>query len=924
MTACSTVVRRPFKVPASGNSSTAKASQSGNSSTFGAKVIKNDALITFEAGNSSTRPGIDPGFVPSNEAELQACLADPQWRICSGFIYKIMVKKPDGEDNSVVPFIPNKAQRRLMARLHHRNIIIKARQLGFTTLVAILWLDHALFNADQRCVIVAQDKDTAGEIFRDKVKLAYERLPDFLLNAFPLKSNSASEIHFAHNNSAIRVSTSARGGTPHRLHISEYGKICAKYPDKAKEVVTGSLPAVPLDGICIIESTAEGAEGDFYDKTKRAIAQAQARTPLTQKDFRLHFYAWWQEPGYRLDTPVILTDKDREYFGMVEGQTGTTLDQQQRNWYVATRDGEFGGDPEKMWQEFPSCIAGDVLVGTPHGIMPIRDAVVDGHIVTAHMVQGVRPVFEVRTKLGYTVRCTNDHPIKTPSGEFVKLVDGLQIGDRITLAAPMLSTVQQFVRWNPVPFVDGRIEITPEFSEFLGMFMGDGSFYKGTMSMACDAGDIDTVEAVESMFNRYLGGGYSRVMGDKKGCIEVRKASINFAEPMLALNIIEYRPQGGLKRKVHVPSYILQSPRDVIAAFLRGLFEADGFAARDGTSIKFFSKYQHVVQDVQLLLLAFGIECRVSSQRKLNKGYEYTGWELVLRANGVRKFANEIGFISKRKQGRANLSLAKKKTGCAVIFDWADEIVSIEPQGMQDVFDITTNTHEFTAGGVVVHNCIMEPFQVSTEGTYYAIQLACARKEGRICHVPHVVGVPVNTFWDIGNSDGTAIWFHQRVGFEDRFINFIEGWGESYSYYVRQMQAMGYVWGTHYLPHDAAHKRQQGHKVASPEDELRELGIGGDWTIVPVVDEVIHGIQKTRDRFGSMFFDAEKCALGLAHLGNYKKTWDKARGAWKIHTPSKIDGHSEAADALRQFAQGYQAPRLIEGKSKSSRNWRVS
>ncbi len=527
-----------------------------------------------DGGSPAKSQTIDPSFVPTTEAELIECLKDPIWRICSGAIYKIMVKAPDGEDNSVMPFVPNKAQRRLMSRLWHRNIIIKARQLGFTTLVAILWLDHALFNSDQRCVIVAQDKDTAAEIFRDKVKLAYERLPDFLRERFQLKSNSASEIHFSHNNSAVRVSTSARGGTPHRLHISEYGKICAKYPDKAKEVVTGSLPAVPLDGVCIIESTAEGAEGDFYEKTKRAIAQAQAGTQLTQKDFRLHFYAWWQEPGYRLDANVVMSDKDREYFDVVEGQTGATLDRQQRNWYVATRDAEFGGDPEKMWQEYPSTIT--------------------------------------------------------------------------------------------------------------------------------------------------------------------------------------------------------------------------------------------------------------------------------------------------------------------------------------------------------------EPFQVSTEGTYYAVQLAAMRKEGRLCSVPHVVGVPVNTFWDIGNSDGTAVWFHQRIGFEDRFINFIEGWGESYSYYVSQMQKMGYVWGTHYLPHDAAHKRQQGHKVASPEDELRELLIGGDWTIVPVVDEVIHGIQKTRDKFGSMFFDAEKCALGVAHLGNYKKTWDKARGAWKIHTPSKIDGHSEAADALRQFAQGYQAPRLIEGKAKSQRNWRVS
>jgi hypothetical protein len=518
--------------------------------------------------------GIDPTFVPQTEADLLLCLADPMWRICSGQLYKIMVKKSDDEDGSVMPFVPNKAQRRLMRRLWNRNIILKARQLGMTTLVCILWLDHALFNANQRCGIVAQDREAAETIFRDKVQFAYNNLPEFLRTLMPLARDAAAELLFAHNNSSVRVATSMRSGTIHRLHVSEYGKICAKYPDKAKEVATGSLPAVPMSGIVIIESTAEGQEGDFYKKTKRALEQHEQATVLTEKDFRMHFYAWWQEPGYAMDTPVILGSPDNDYFDSIERVTGTTLSNEQRFWYIATRDGEFSGDPELMWQEYPS-------------------------------------------------------------------------------------TAQ-------------------------------------------------------------------------------------------------------------------------------------------------------------------------------------------------------------------------------------------------------------------------EAFQVSTEGTYYAVQLTAARKQGRICKVPHTMGVPVNTFWDIGSSDGTAIWLHQRVGAENRFIDFIEGWCESYDFYIQQMQAKGFVWGTHYLPHDAAHKRQQGKKVASPEDELRGLGIAGDWTIVPVVDEVLHGIQKTRAMFGTFVFDEETCAPGLAHLGNYRKTWDRARGAWKVHTPAKIDGHSEAADALRQFAQGYDAPSLVEPRQRAARSWRTA
>ena len=70
-------------------------------------------------------------FVPSTAAELAQCLADPHWRVGSGALYKIMVKEDEDDAGTVVPFKPNRAQRRFMSRLHHRNIILKARQLGF-------------------------------------------------------------------------------------------------------------------------------------------------------------------------------------------------------------------------------------------------------------------------------------------------------------------------------------------------------------------------------------------------------------------------------------------------------------------------------------------------------------------------------------------------------------------------------------------------------------------------------------------------------------------------------------------------------------------------------------------------------------------------------------------------------------------------
>jgi hypothetical protein len=288
--------------------------------------------------------------------ELRARMQDRAWRITSGKLYKIIIKGEEDDDGLVMPFIPNRAQRRLLARLHNRNVILKARQLGFTTLVAILWLDTALFSKDPiRTGIIAQDKETAESIFRDKVKFAYDRLPDSLRAMFPLATENKKELVFAHNGSSIRVATSVRGGTIHRLHISEFGKICAKYPDKAKEVVTGSIPAVPLHGMLIIESTAEGQDGEFYKISQRAQALHEKAVPLGLKDYRFHFFPWWSNPEYTLDPEgVVFTEADSKYFMERQAEIGVELSLGQRAWYVSTRESDFSGDPTAMWQEYPT------------------------------------------------------------------------------------------------------------------------------------------------------------------------------------------------------------------------------------------------------------------------------------------------------------------------------------------------------------------------------------------------------------------------------------------------------------------------------------------------------------------------------------------------------------------------------------------
>lgn len=851
--------------------------------------------------------------------DLLGDLADPKWRLRN--LYTIVDR-----DANVIPFRPNDTQNDFLDNLHYRNLILKARQRGLSTLVQLMGLDQALFNDNFSAGIIADNLDNAA-IFLKRIEFAYNHLPAAIRDAVRIKSRNTSLIEFS-NGSSIRVDTSYRSGSLQFLHVSEFGKICAKSPDKATEIMTGTLPALAPGGFAVIESTAEGNDGYFFRLSKDAENKKKLGTPLTKIDFKFHFYSWWDEDQYQIDpSTIVLTHDEALYCHEIEAKIGRKLEPSRWAWYWATR--RTLGD--KMLQEHPSCVAGHVRVGTPGGMVKIAEVEPDGETVLAHFDKGERPVFDVVTKLGYTVTCTADHPVKLADGTFLKIEEGLAPGHRVRLGAPSFGSKQQWVPWSPVPFVAGRIDIDENFAEFLGMFMGDGSFHDGTVSVACDAQDIDTVAHVEGMFERYLGGSGSRLTGAKKGCLEIRKAGKVFEGPLLALGVVEHRPSGGLKRKVHVPDYIFRSPKNVVAAFLRGLFEADGFANREGNRVSFFSKHRHVVQDVQMLLLAFGIESRIATLTKKSGcgTYTYTGSELNIRANGVRTYAADIGFISARKSERLALAFSKKHTNPPKAFDFTDEIVSVTPAGVARVYDITTASHEFDAGGIVVHNCPEEAFWASAEGRYYTAQMTKVRNERRISLFPHDPRYPVHTFWDIGQGDETAVWCMQFAGQRFRWLRYFEASGEPFAKFINDLTETGYLWDTHWLPHDATHKRQLGLVNMSALDMLEELAPGWHFEVVDRIPDITVGIQQVRQMLDLSEFDEAGCAVGIQHLDNYRKEWNERTGAWKANPFH--DSASNSADSIRQCAQAWSAGLLsipapvreITRRGTQNRNWRT-
>ncbi len=186
------------------------------------------------------------------------------------------------------------------------------------------------------------------------------------------------------------------------------------------------------------------------------------------------------------------------------------------------------------------------------------------------------------------------------------------------------------------------------------------------------------------------------------------------------------------------------------------------------------------------------------------------------------------------------------------------------------------------------------------KGAYYLNEMQHLRSNGRIRRVPYQPGSPVNTFWDLGYNDTTAIWFHQFIAGEHRFIHAYENSGESLDHYAQYMLAQGFVFGTHHLPHDADNKSLQTGKSA--RQILEELLPGHRFEVVQRIESVLTGIQQTRMAMkGSVFIDEDGCADGIAALDNYRKKYNETLD---VYTDVPLhDRYSNYADAFRQWGQ---------------------
>ena len=410
----------------------------------------------------------------------------------------------------------------------------------------------------------------------------------------------------------------------------------------------------------------------------------------------------------------------------------------------------------KIMNEGWACVAPDTPVFTSQGLISMKE-VVEADSISVSDGDESREVYDrniiadhktvtVRTRRGHKLTGSNNHRIMLADGESWRRLDELEVGDEIRVAGGAdlwpqkrvvldyrppsrvslddvaneanvsLSTVLRHRAGSAVrsaSAVDSALEayesvynqalsqslnrripvaiptvVDEDFATFLGLLIGDGHISRAKRHFGFTTGDKEQVERfselVQSLFdvhpvvsrdgNRWRVLGYSETVSD-------------FLEDELGLS------SGPCASEKEVPAAILRSPKEVVAAFLRGLFDADGHAGEQGVILSTSS--EKMGEQVQLLLMNFGI---LNRRRQQQDGC----WHVHVAGKSAQRFADEIGFGLERKELRLQSYVEDRKWFKEE--SWSDEITSVE-EGRGDVYDISVRTtHRYAAAGFVNHN----------------------------------------------------------------------------------------------------------------------------------------------------------------------------------------------------------------------------
>jgi hypothetical protein len=281
-----------------------------------------------------------------SDQETTQRLKDPLTRICNLY----WIRNAEAQEQK---FVPNWAQCVVLHQIYieklQRIAIPKARQLGISTLCALIGLDFTLFSKNTTASIVDKTQPDAMNKLK-MVRYAYDRLPPALQDAFVEDNNNAMAWV---NDSGIYAGKNARGATNNFLHISEFGIIAFNDAARAEEIETGAIPSASgQSAVIVVESTHKGGKGGaWYDMVQLALQVApEHRTAL---DFNVTFFPWYLEPRYTLaGDHTQINAEVRKYLVQLEDTIKAKLTPGQKLWYFKKRM-SLG---RKIYSEYPSTI----------------------------------------------------------------------------------------------------------------------------------------------------------------------------------------------------------------------------------------------------------------------------------------------------------------------------------------------------------------------------------------------------------------------------------------------------------------------------------------------------------------------------------------------------------------------------------------
>lgn len=280
----------------------------------------------------------------------ERCIADPLFRICN--LYSIR-----DDNGKTIPFIPNWPQRVVLHYIYiegrQRIAIPKARKLGFSTLAEVIGFDRAYFGEGQESAVIERSQPDAWEK-KKIVDMLWEELDSAFRDGAGLIKDNKGEIAWS-NGGSVMFGMSVVGKTPTFLHISEWGIIAYKDPERSAEIKGGMLQSVSGDeAVIFAEGTFRGGRGgDWFQIVNSGLKVSEKHR--TKKDWSVLFFPWYHDDRYTLDGDVSQIDAaTHRFLDEKEKLTGYKFRDEQRLWYYKESQPQNSG--RWMRREFPTTI----------------------------------------------------------------------------------------------------------------------------------------------------------------------------------------------------------------------------------------------------------------------------------------------------------------------------------------------------------------------------------------------------------------------------------------------------------------------------------------------------------------------------------------------------------------------------------------